>query len=120
MTRLPIPGGDRNDWGTILNDYLSVAHAADGKLKAGSVSESTLDAAARTKLNASGGDTGQRALKVPKVRQARLVSLGRRVQLAQPVPRGAFLRRRNLHLLPYLIPNKRIVALDGLSCLSSV
>ena len=58
MTRLPIPGGDRNDWGTILNDYLSVAHAADGKLKAGSVSESTLDAAARTKLNASGGDTG--------------------------------------------------------------
>lgn len=32
MARLPIPGGDSGDWGTILNDYLSVAHNADGTL----------------------------------------------------------------------------------------
>lgn len=33
MARLPKPGSDANDWGTILNDYLSVAHDAQGNLK---------------------------------------------------------------------------------------
>jgi hypothetical protein len=33
MARLPIPGGDNNTWGTILNDYLSVSHNSDGTLK---------------------------------------------------------------------------------------
>ena len=33
MARLPTPGSDRGTWGEILNDYLSVAHAADGTLK---------------------------------------------------------------------------------------
>ena len=33
MARLPTPGGDINSWGSILNDYLSVEHAADGSLK---------------------------------------------------------------------------------------
>ena len=32
-TRLPNPGGDTGSWGTILNDYLSQAHQADGSLK---------------------------------------------------------------------------------------
>jgi hypothetical protein len=35
MSRLPTPGGDAGDWGTILNDYLSVEHNADGTLKTG-------------------------------------------------------------------------------------
>lgn len=30
MPSLPTVGGDNNTWGTILNDYLEVAHAADG------------------------------------------------------------------------------------------
>ena len=30
--RLPIPGQDNNDWGTILNDFLLVAHESDGTL----------------------------------------------------------------------------------------
>lgn len=30
MPRLPIVGGDGGDWGTILNEYLTVAHDADG------------------------------------------------------------------------------------------
>lgn len=42
MARLPEPGGDSGQWGDILNDYLSVAHTTDGTLKAGSVSEATL------------------------------------------------------------------------------
>ncbi|HUD20505.1 MAG TPA: hypothetical protein VMQ44_00315 [Candidatus Saccharimonadales bacterium] len=33
MSRLPTPGGDDGTWGSVLNDYLSVAHNADGSLK---------------------------------------------------------------------------------------
>jgi|GEM_PF-1769189 len=36
--RLPVPGSDDGQWGTILNTYLSVAHASDGTLLASSVS----------------------------------------------------------------------------------
>ena len=42
MARLPQPGGDTGEWGQILNDYLSQAHAADGSLKAGIVTPSQL------------------------------------------------------------------------------
>jgi hypothetical protein len=34
MSRLPSPGGDTGSWGTILNDFLAIAHNADGSLKA--------------------------------------------------------------------------------------
>lgn len=33
MTRLPIPGSDDGNWGTLLNDFLSTEMQADGKLK---------------------------------------------------------------------------------------
>jgi hypothetical protein len=33
MARLPVPGSDDNNWGSILNDYLSVEHNTDGTLK---------------------------------------------------------------------------------------
>ena len=33
MSRLPTPGGDDGNWGDILNDFLEVAHNADGSLK---------------------------------------------------------------------------------------
>jgi hypothetical protein len=33
MTRLPTPGKDDGTWGEILNEFLSQAHAADGRLK---------------------------------------------------------------------------------------
>jgi hypothetical protein len=32
MARLPVPGGDDNDWGDILNEFLSVSHNADGTM----------------------------------------------------------------------------------------
>lgn len=38
MARLPQPGGDSGNWGTILNDYLSQSHQADGTLKQTAVS----------------------------------------------------------------------------------
>lgn len=37
MSRLPIVGGDAGNWGTILNDYLQVSHAADGTLNSATV-----------------------------------------------------------------------------------
>lgn len=30
MTRLPTPGGDSGNWGTILNEFLETEHNADG------------------------------------------------------------------------------------------
>jgi hypothetical protein len=33
MARLPNPGSDDGTWGTILNDYLAVAHNSDGSLQ---------------------------------------------------------------------------------------
>lgn len=63
MARLPIPGKDSGTWGDILNDYLAQAHKSDGTLKAdsvtatqiqdGTITESQLDSAAQTKLNAT-------------------------------------------------------------------
>jgi hypothetical protein len=38
MTRLPIPGSDDGGWGTILNDFLTASHNADGTLKSAAVS----------------------------------------------------------------------------------
>lgn len=62
MARLPQPGGDSGNWGTILNDYLSQAHKTDGTLKADAVSavnvadstitEAKLASSVQAKLNA--------------------------------------------------------------------
>ncbi|MFZ2544353.1 MAG: hypothetical protein WAW80_00010 [Candidatus Saccharimonadales bacterium] len=42
MSRLPTPGGDNGNWGTILNDYLSQTHKADGTLKDNTVTSNTI------------------------------------------------------------------------------
>ena len=77
MARLPQPGGDSGNWGTILNDYLTQALKPDGTLKDdivtsasiapdavdavsianGTISEALLDTNVQTKLNnvGSGG-----------------------------------------------------------------
>jgi len=72
MARLPVPGSDDNVWGDILNTYLSQSLAADGTIKAdtisdtqlapnsvttsalavGAVAETQLSTAVQTKLNA--------------------------------------------------------------------
>lgn len=48
MARLPQPGSDDGQWGTILNTYLQVSHAADGSIKAGAVDAAKLAAGAPT------------------------------------------------------------------------
>lgn len=30
MARLPNPGGDTDNWGTILNEFLQMSHLPDG------------------------------------------------------------------------------------------
>ena len=39
VARLPTPGGDTGDWGTILNDFLNVSHNADGTLQTGAIQQ---------------------------------------------------------------------------------
>jgi hypothetical protein len=51
VARLPIPGSDSGDWGTILNDYLTQSHNTDGTVKDGIVSAA--------KISATGGTNGQ-------------------------------------------------------------
>lgn len=42
MPRLPQPGADANQWGDILNDYLSQAHQANGALKDGVITRTKI------------------------------------------------------------------------------
>ena len=54
--RLPQPGSDDGTWGNILNDFLSVAHNADGTLQNSIITDANVSATAaiaRTKLDAS-------------------------------------------------------------------
>lgn len=73
MARLPQPGGDSGNWGTILNDYLNQSHQPNGTLKEDSVgvaqiqddavtaaaiadntiTETLLDSTVQSKLNAT-------------------------------------------------------------------
>jgi hypothetical protein len=46
VARLPKPGGDKGQWGDILNDFLQVAHNDDGTIKAEAVTSTTTGAAA--------------------------------------------------------------------------
>jgi hypothetical protein len=71
MARLPVPGSDSGQWGALLNDYLSQAHASDGTLKPDAVDASNLQNGAvtsaaledhsvtATKLAPTGGSTGE-------------------------------------------------------------
>lgn len=52
MSRLPVPGSDQGNWGSLLNDYLSQSHASDGSLKPGVVTEANLSIGVSSKLNA--------------------------------------------------------------------
>ena len=55
MARLPIPGSDANNWGTVLNDYLQQSLNSDGTLV--TTSTNTYTGSANTNL-ASGSQPG--------------------------------------------------------------
>jgi hypothetical protein len=65
MARLPVTGSDNGTWGTILNEFLGVAHNADGSLK--SIAQSNVtnlsgDLAAAEKTANKGQANGYAAL----------------------------------------------------------
>ncbi|RYZ40556.1 MAG: hypothetical protein EOP49_29445, partial [Sphingobacteriales bacterium] len=51
MARLPQPGGDAGNWGSILNDYLAQSHKSDGSLKDNSVTNAVIAVGAVTKAD---------------------------------------------------------------------
>ncbi len=57
-TRLPTPGGDDNQWGDILNQYLLQSHKSDGTLKDGVVSFLNLDTNLKDQINSTSSNTG--------------------------------------------------------------
>jgi len=61
MARLPQPGGDDGNWGTILNEFLGQVHNTDGTLKPNIVDSAALapNAVNETVLGATGGSDGQ-------------------------------------------------------------
>lgn len=61
MARLPQPGGDDGNWGTILNEFLGQIHNADGSLKPNVVDTAALapNAVDETVLGTTGGSDGQ-------------------------------------------------------------
>jgi len=68
MARLPQPGGDAGQWGSILNEFLTTAHNTDGTLRDGIITETNLEASLAAKVNAtstlSGDVTGTRSATV--------------------------------------------------------
>lgn len=49
MARLPVPGGDENTWGDVLNDFLAASHNTDGSLKPSAISGAIGDASSGAK-----------------------------------------------------------------------
>ena len=68
MPRLPQPGGDQGNWGSILNEYLSASHKQDGTLKdnivtansiaPGAIDETNLSQSVQDKLDSVAGQQG--------------------------------------------------------------
>lgn len=57
MARLPTPGGDSGNWGTILNDYLSQSHTNDGSLEPSAIIAAGAVTSVNSKTPSSGSVT---------------------------------------------------------------
>jgi hypothetical protein len=64
MARLPQPGGDNGSWGSVLNEYLAIAHNSNGTLKNNSVETAHIadSAVTASKLASSNTPTTGQAL----------------------------------------------------------
>ena len=67
--RLPTPGSDNGNWGTILNDYLSAAHKPDGLLKDNIVSITNLSQDLKDKVEVIAGQQGATGATGPQGQQ---------------------------------------------------
>jgi hypothetical protein len=76
MSRLPIPGSDSNQWGAILNDYLSQAHSSSGQLKDDSVGSSAIqDGAVTSGKIAPGSVTNSEVSDTAAIAKSKLAAL---------------------------------------------
>lgn len=72
MARLPTPSGDDGNWGTILNEFLEVAHNADGTgIDASATVKGIVELATQAEVN-TGSDTTR--VITPATNQAKLYS----------------------------------------------
>lgn len=51
MARLPIPGSDNGQWGSVLNEFLSVTHTDSGTLKSGTVGDAQINSISQNKVS---------------------------------------------------------------------
>ena len=86
MTRLPIPGGDDGQWGSILNDFLDVSFNSDGTLKPTAVTATNLT----TPLPVSQGGTGSATQNFVDVTTAQTVGGTKTFTSAPIVPTNSF------------------------------
>lgn len=61
MARLPIVGGDANNWGEVLNEYLQVSHTTSGAIKPSSIT-GDIDANARVDVAKNASTVGTRRM----------------------------------------------------------
>jgi hypothetical protein len=61
MARLPIPGGDKGSWGSILNDFLNTAHNSDGTLKNSIVGDGQVSSISQSKVTNLTSDLAAKA-----------------------------------------------------------
>lgn len=87
MARLPNPGGDTGNWGSILNDYLSQSHNPDGTLKP--IPETALDSNVQSKLNSGGGTIGATGPQGPAGTPGTIGATGATGISGTPGPTGA-------------------------------
>ncbi len=82
MPRLPHPGADKGNWGTILNEYLSVSHDNDGTLKSSTVGTAQLQPNAVTSAALTDGSVTTSKIAAHAVTPAKLQGVGQANGLA--------------------------------------
>ena len=96
MARLPEPGKDAGQWGSILNEYLLQTHNSDGSLKSGSVGADQLQSGSVSKADvglANADNTSDANKPVSIATQAALDTKANTVDLAHYAPIHAIARR---------------------------
>ncbi|MBI3889066.1 hypothetical protein HY312_00610 [Candidatus Saccharibacteria bacterium] len=93
MARLPQPGGDSGNWGSILNDYLSQAHKTDGTLKDDVVAANAL--ASNAVVESSLADS---AVTKPKLASSVQASLNKADTSVQPADIQSKVNKSDLFL----------------------
>lgn len=86
MSRLPTPGSDNGAWGSILNDFLAVAHNTDGTIKPTAVTGTSLS----SPLPISQGGTGSSTQTFVDISTSQTIGGAKTFSVAPVVPTNSF------------------------------